>query len=213
MVDGQVVELLAGASGLVWTTRQAGTYSMALVWRTGSASGGAGADGAALAMPLPRAASIRLRATLPGVGLGATVIPAQGDGPPGVQVNRVASSSGAVADWRVGDGEPGKPVELTVFLDCKLERRLLLEVDYDRSLPVVEIDPAAPQGEAPELELPLLEAIDGHRQRGMAVLLQGRELALRPLDDGGATRVGENQLIDAADPPARRFPTLRRAAD
>ena len=455
MVDGQVVELLAGASGLVWTTRQAGTYSMALVWRTGSASSGASADGAALAVPLPQAASIRLRATLPGIGLGATVIPAQGvqieevggttrltavvpsssgaqiawrpasraghalsravyrgslngdavawigeleveswqdapatiallpksatlanlqvdgrdapilvegdrfavrlpgsggagrgrhvvrisfetpvaqgDGPPGtvlemppvpvsrlelilpgqkdlrlepaanvratrrgaetvavahlpmagrvalswteavpedvraearsnatffhvvhaeegvlfvralvdwevtrgethvlrlavppgVQVNRVASSSGAVADWRVGDGEPGKPVELTVFLDRKLEGRLLLEVDYDRSLPVVEIDPAAPQGEAPELELPLLEAIDVHRQRGMAVLLQGRELALRPLDDGGATRVGENQLPvfvreKLAEPVAHTFkyaetPTLRVA--
>lgn len=106
--------------------------------------------------------------------------------PPGVQVNRIDSPSGAVADWRIeGDGDDA-PRQATVFLDRDLRGEIVLEVSYDRSLGAV--------GEAEPLALPLLRALDAQRQRGMVALLSGPSLTLEPVDDGGATRVGENQL-------------------
>ncbi len=115
--------------------------------------------------------------------------------PPGVQVNRIDSPSGAVADWRLAAAAPGKPRVATVFLNREVEHELTLAVSYDRALGPKEAD----------LELPLLRAPDAQRQRGMAVLLAGKDLVLDPKDDGGATRVGENQLPafvrDAIDKP------------
>ena len=102
--------------------------------------------------------------------------------PPGVMVHRVSSESGAVADWRL-TGPDDAARELTVFLDRQLQDRLVLEVVYDRSL-----------GESAELAVPLLRALDVQRQRGMVALLSGQDLALRPVSDGDAARVGENQL-------------------
>ena len=104
--------------------------------------------------------------------------------PPGVQVNRVASPSGAVADWRIED-EGGRRV-LDVFLDRKVRDELLLELHYDRSLG------AGPGLDA--IEVPLLTSPDAHRQRGMVALLANSQLTLEPTADGEATRVGENQL-------------------
>ena len=106
--------------------------------------------------------------------------------PDGVQVNRVGSPSGAVADWRlVGEG---KGRELAVFLDRKVGGELLLEVEYDRSLPREPLEEG--------LAVPLLRANDAQRQRGMVALLQGPDLILEPVDgvEQSATRVGENQL-------------------
>ncbi len=104
--------------------------------------------------------------------------------PADVQVDRV-SASGAVADWRLG--EPSEETRsITVFLDRQLQGRLVLEVGYDRSLPAGDAQA--------ELIVPLLRSLDAQRQRGMVVLLQSPDLALRPVADGGATRVGENQL-------------------
>ncbi len=56
-------------------------------------------------------------------------------------------------------------------------------VDYDRSLA---------QDEA--VAAPLLSASGVQRQRGMVALLSSKDLTLIPEDEGGATRVGENQL-------------------
>jgi hypothetical protein len=103
--------------------------------------------------------------------------------PPGVQVNRISSPSGAVADWRMGDADKEGSREATVFLDRKIKGELLVEVDYDRSLA---------QDEA--VTAPLLSAPGVQRQRGMVALLSSKDLTLKPEDEGGATRVGENQL-------------------
>lgn len=105
--------------------------------------------------------------------------------PPGVQVNRIVAPSGAVADWRLedGDGEVGRQV--TVFLDRKVREELLLQVHYDRSLG---------SGDKTSIELPLLTVPEAHRQRGMVALLSSKDLTLKPLREGDATRVGENQL-------------------
>jgi hypothetical protein len=104
--------------------------------------------------------------------------------PPGVQVNRIESASGAVADWRLATAPAGKPRLATVFLNRELTGELVLSVHYDRSL-------GAPGG---DLELPLLRAPDAQRQRGMIALLAGKDLILDPKDDAAGTRVGDNQL-------------------
>jgi len=103
--------------------------------------------------------------------------------PPGVQVNRIDSPSGAVADWRMSGAEKDGAREVTVFLDRKIEGELLIEVDYDRSLAQDE-----------PVRAPLLSAIGVQRQRGMVALLSSKDLTLKPEEEAGATRVGENQL-------------------
>jgi len=103
--------------------------------------------------------------------------------PPGVQVNRITSPSGAVADWRMGDADKGGVREVTVFLDRKVNGELLVEIHYDRSLAQDEPVPA-----------PLLSVSGVQRRRGMVALLSSKDLTLKPEDEGGATRVGENQL-------------------
>ncbi len=101
--------------------------------------------------------------------------------PENVQVNRVESADGAVADWRV-TAIDGAEV-LQVFLDRQLQGELTLDVWYDRSL-------APEQASA----LPLMSARGVGRQRGMVALLSSRDLTLEPVDESDATRVGENQL-------------------
>jgi hypothetical protein len=103
--------------------------------------------------------------------------------PPGVQVNRIESPTGALADWRIAPAQAGRR-EASLFLNREISGELLLDVDYDRTL-------GAP-GE--ELELPLLTAPDAQRQRGMVALLATGDLTLDPRDETAATRVGENQL-------------------
>ncbi len=104
--------------------------------------------------------------------------------PADVQVERLADRAGAVADWRSGAEQDGLRV-LNVYLNRPLQGELLLEVDYDRPLPKDAAEP---------LDLPLLRAPDAQRQRGMVALLQGRDLTLAPVEEGDATRIGENQL-------------------
>jgi hypothetical protein len=74
-VQGSVVQLVATPSGLAWATNQKGAFQMDLSYRVdaGSAEGGY-----VLGLPLPRAASINLTASLPGSGLDVAVIPAAG---------------------------------------------------------------------------------------------------------------------------------------
>jgi len=106
--------------------------------------------------------------------------------PPGVQVNRITSPNGAVADWRIEGEDSTKPRAASVFLDRMVRDQIRLDIEYDRSLgPVDTTEP---------IVLPLLSAPDVHRQRGMVALLSSNELTLDPVEDGGATRVGENQL-------------------
>jgi hypothetical protein len=104
--------------------------------------------------------------------------------PPGVQVNRIESASGVVADWRLAPAPPGRARVASVFLDRELTGELILDVHYDRSL----------KASGEELELPLLRAQGVQRQRGMVALLAGGDLTLDPKDETVGTRVGENQL-------------------
>ena len=103
--------------------------------------------------------------------------------PAAVQVNRITSPSGAVADWRMADAEGSGEREVTVFLDRKVEGEIVFEIHYDRSL--TQDEPIA---------APLLSVAGVQRQRGMVALLSSKDLTLKPEDEGGATRVGENQL-------------------
>lgn len=104
--------------------------------------------------------------------------------PPGVQVNRIESAAGIIADWRLAPGPAGRPRVATVFLNREVEGEFRLDVHYDRSLGAA--------GE--ELELPLLRPSDAQRQRGMVALLSTGDLTLEPREDTAGTRVGENQL-------------------
>ncbi len=101
--------------------------------------------------------------------------------PADVQVNRISSPSGAVADWRMNPSKDRR--EVTIFLDRKIEGELLLEILYDRSLSTGE-----------QVATPLLSAPGAQRQRGMVALLASKDLTLKPLDEDALTRVGENQL-------------------
>ena len=104
--------------------------------------------------------------------------------PPGVQVNRIESPGGIIADWRLAPAPPGRPRVATVFLNQEIEDEARIDVHYDRSL--------GTPGE--DLELPLLRATDAQRQRGMVALLATSDLTLDPREDAAGTRVGENQL-------------------
>jgi hypothetical protein len=106
--------------------------------------------------------------------------------PPDVQINRIESTSGAVADWRLAEpAEDGRRV-VSVFLDRQLQGQLLFDVYYDRSLKIDE--------KALAINVPLIRPAAAQRQKGMVALLSSAELTLNPLEAAGATKVGENQL-------------------
>lgn len=108
--------------------------------------------------------------------------------PPEVLVNRMSSPSGAVSDWRV---EPVDGRRLaTVFFDRKVSGEILVEIEYDRSTASDQTESA----EVAPLRVPLIRALDTHRQRGMVALLQSKDWTLNPSNAEGATPVGENQL-------------------
>ncbi|HSF16698.1 MAG TPA: hypothetical protein VLK65_14210 [Vicinamibacteria bacterium] len=102
--------------------------------------------------------------------------------PADVQINRVTSASGAVADWKVESNV------LRVFLDREVRGELVLAFELDRSL--------AGAAEAAGIEAPLFRALGPQRQKGMVALLSTRDLTLAPAGtpDETLTRVGENQL-------------------
>jgi len=106
--------------------------------------------------------------------------------PAGVQINRIESASGAVADWRLSKPDKDGRRVVSVFLDRQLQGKLLFDVYYDRSLKFDE--------SAPGIDVPLLRAVDAQRQKGMVALLSSKELTLNPLEATDATKVGENQL-------------------
>lgn len=106
--------------------------------------------------------------------------------PKDVQINRVSSSTSKVADWRVTAGEKNQADTLSVFLKQKVKGALQLDISYDRSL--------TGRKAAKDMQVPLLKALKVQRQRGMAALLAGKELTLKPTAEENITRVGENQL-------------------
>jgi len=106
--------------------------------------------------------------------------------PAGAQVNRISAKSGAVADWRASSAKSARgKQQVTVFLDRKVRGKLVFGVDYELLL-------GAQRDQA--VAVPLTRVLGTHRQRGMAVLLATKELALKPDAEVRVNRVGENQL-------------------
>lgn len=110
--------------------------------------------------------------------------------PAAVQVNRITAPGGGVSDWAVEDAAGGRK-KVSVFLDRAVKGDFQLQLSYELLLGAGQAgDPAAGQA----VTVPLLRALDVHRQRGMVALLSGPDLALRPTDETLVSRVGENQL-------------------
>ncbi|MBN2358655.1 MAG: hypothetical protein JXR83_04330 [Deltaproteobacteria bacterium] len=107
--------------------------------------------------------------------------------PADAQINAVQSSSGGIADWRQTRSARGEPAIVTVFLDHPASSDFSFDVQYERLL-------GSDRKEGDKIALPLLRALDVHRQRGMVALLASRELTLKPVDERQLTKVGENQL-------------------
>lgn len=103
------------------------------------------------------------------------------------QVNRIAAPSGGVSDWAetLQAGDEFKTI--SVFLDRAVKGELMLDISYEYLLGG-GLAPGDP------IDVPLLSAVDVHRQRGMVALLAGPELTLRPVEEQRLSRVGENQL-------------------
>ena len=108
------------------------------------------------------------------------------DLPRDAQVNRIHTPAGGLSDWTEADLEGSNAKRVTVFLDRAVKGEFVLDIAYERLIPAAERDQP--------VELPLLAAVDVHRQRGMVALLAGPELVLDPVDEAQVTQVGENQL-------------------
>jgi hypothetical protein len=107
--------------------------------------------------------------------------------PEDAQVNRITSPDGGLSDWLVTESETAGRKRISVFLERPVTGRYLLEVAYEKLLGAGE------SAEAP-FSVPLLNALEVHRQRGMVALLSGPELALEPDGTDELSKVGENQL-------------------
>ncbi len=106
--------------------------------------------------------------------------------PDDVQINRIESATGIVADWRLTEtDDAGRRV--SVFLDRQLQGELLFDVYYDQSLGT---------NQASETSVPMIRMADAQRQRGMIALLADNELTLDPVQALNLTRIGENRLPD-----------------
>ena len=106
--------------------------------------------------------------------------------PVNTQVNRIVAPSGGVSDWTEAT-TPGDAFKtVSVFLDRGIKGEFILDVAYEYLL-------GSTRAKEPFL-VPVLTAVDVHRQRGMVALLAGPELALKPVEEQRVSRVGENQL-------------------
>ncbi len=103
--------------------------------------------------------------------------------PKNVQINRIEAKNGGISDWRVDT----KTQTLSVFLDSKMKGQFIFTVFYEKLLG---------KGKAvmDNITIPLLQAINVHRQRGMVALLSSAELMLNPTNEQQVSKVGENQL-------------------
>ncbi|MCU7960050.1 MAG: hypothetical protein KZQ58_08645 [gamma proteobacterium symbiont of Bathyaustriella thionipta] len=106
--------------------------------------------------------------------------------PANVQINRISSADIGVSDWAVEALDDHRQ-KVTVYLDRELKANLLLQVAYERLLGSGEQAQQA-------VEVPLMHALNVHRQRGMVALLAAKDLTLKPQQEQHVTLVGENQL-------------------
>ena len=103
------------------------------------------------------------------------------------QVNRITSRNGIVSDWTAARTEDGKDKKINVFLNHAIKEELQIIVDYEVLL-------VGHDHTDMSLPVPVITALDVHRQRGMIALLTGPELTLVPESEERVTRVGENQI-------------------
>lgn len=113
--------------------------------------------------------------------------------PASAQVNRITAVTAGISDWTAETADDIKTI--TVFLDRKIKDSFQLQVEYEQLLgqqqePTSETKPQALEA----INVPLIKALNMHRQRGIVALLVGNELTLKPIKELGVTRVGENQL-------------------
>ena len=103
------------------------------------------------------------------------------------QVNRIVSPSGGVSDWTEAAESGREHKIISVFLDRAVKGDYVLDISYERLLGggTRALEP---------VDVPLLAAVQVHRQRGMVALLAGPELTLEPITEDRLSRVGENQL-------------------
>lgn len=106
------------------------------------------------------------------------------------QVNRISSTTGGVSDWIATNTKKkatnNKSKLITVYLDRAIKDKFVLEVVYEQLIEKTNAEVS--------ISIPLLNAVNMHRQRGMIALLVGPELSLKPLNEKNVTKVGENQL-------------------
>ncbi len=102
-VGGSAVQLIAAPQGLAWAARKQGSHTMKLSYRLDATRS---ENGMSLAIPLPRAASTTLSATLPGTGLDVALIPSAGmnttfaNGVTRVRAS-VPATAGVQLSWRL----------------------------------------------------------------------------------------------------------------
>ncbi len=113
--------------------------------------------------------------------------------PLAAQVNRITADTAGISDWNAESKDEIKTI--TVFLDRKIKESFQLQVEYEQLLgqQIGSISDPAPEP-LDAIKVPLIKALDMHRQRGIVALLVGSELTLKPTKEQGVTRVGENQL-------------------
>ncbi|MGJ8662837.1 MAG: hypothetical protein ACSHWU_04255, partial [Marinicella sp.] len=109
--------------------------------------------------------------------------------PLSAQVNRITAESAGISDWTEQTLDEHRII--TVFLDRKISTNFQLQVEYEQLLG--HQNSTEPQSQT-AIKVPLIKALNMHRQRGIVALLVGSELTLKPTKEQGVTRVGENQL-------------------
>lgn len=106
------------------------------------------------------------------------------DVPENAEINKVwTAKPGQIADWRLQE-DPSRVLQ--IFLNQKVSQDSRFFVEYDQSL--------SGEIEQQKLPVPLLRARGVNRQKGMVVLLSSKDLTLKPIEDRGMNRVGENQI-------------------
>ncbi len=101
--------------------------------------------------------------------------------PAGVQINKITAADGSISDWR------RKQNEVSVFLNRKVRGTYRFDVLYER---LTDTGPGATD----ILQVPLLSMLKVHRQRGMIALLTTSDFSLKPREQRGVSKVGENQI-------------------
>ena len=102
--------------------------------------------------------------------------------PDDAQVNSIVAPAGGVSDWSVTASETQGRKKITVFLELAVSGEFVL--DDERLL-------GAGAAARQPFSVPVLSAVNVHRQRGMVALLSGQELALKPVTETGVSPVGE----------------------